>query len=80
MITNDQVQLALNVGQLGCEDQRIYFKMLEGVLTEEEIKAFQIVVAYFRLKSNPYRDEAMKQALADQLYHEFNKSNIPELK
>lgn len=74
MITSEQVQLALNVGQLSGADQRIYFKMLEGILTEEEIKAFQVVVAYFRLKNNPYREKAMKQALAEELYYEFNKS------
>lgn len=72
MITSEQVQLALNVGQLSAEDQRIYFKMLGDVLTEEEIKAFQIVVAFFRLKNNPYRENAMKASLAEQLYCEFN--------
>lgn len=74
MITAEQVNVALEVGKLSAENQEVYFKMLSGVLTDEEIKAFQIVVAYFRLKNNPYRDRAMKAALAEKLYYEFNKT------
>ena len=73
MLTSEQVNLALNVGEMSAENQRQYFEMLKEVLTEEEIKAFQIVVAYFRMKNNPDREKAMKNALAIQLYEEFNR-------
>lgn len=73
MLTSEQVFLAVEVGKLSEENQRIYFKMLGDVLSEDEIKSFQIVVAYFRMKSNPYREKAIKTALAEQLYAEFNR-------
>ena len=73
MITSEQVNLALTVGEMSTENQNLYFQMLKDTLSDEEIKAFQIVVAYFRMKNNPYREKAIKNALAEQLYEEFNK-------
>ena len=74
MITSEQVNIALNVGQLSAENQRIYFKMLEGGLTKKEIECFQIVVAYFRLKNNPHREKALKLSMSEQLYEKFNEN------
>ena len=71
MITSEQVSFALSVGSLSADNQRIFFRMLEGVLTDAEIRDLQIVVAYFRLKNNPYRENAMKSAMASELYEYF---------
>lgn len=76
MITHEQVTFALNIGGLNAEEQRAFFKTLESALTPEEIKALKIVVAYFRMKNNPYRENALKKAMARQLYEEFNRKDV----
>lgn len=73
MLTGEQVQFALNVAEMSAKNQWLYFKTLESVLTGEEIKSFQIVVSYLGMINNPEKMQAMKTAMAEKLYKEFNK-------
>lgn len=72
-MTRTQFELAQQIGTLNAEQEREFIKNLEGVLTAEEIEALQVVVAYIKMMSDPRREQAMKTALAEELYNEFNK-------
>lgn len=72
-MTKTQFELAQQIGTLNAEQEREFIKNLEEVLTAEEIEALQVVVAYIKMMSDPRREQAMKTALAEELYNEFNK-------
>ena len=73
MTTGEQIRLALNISEMSADNQRTFFKTLKGVLTDAEIQAFQIVVAYLGMMNDPNKTNAIKTAMAAKLYEEFNK-------
>lgn len=57
------------------EKEKEFIESLKNsnAFTEEEIKAFKIMLSYFRILYYPKLKQAMKTALSEELYREFNK-------
>ena len=60
------------LASLDGEKQTAFRNSLRDDLTEEEILALTVGIAYFRLLYVPGLQSAMKQALAEELYDYFN--------
>lgn len=68
-----QMEMAQAISNLTAEQQKEFFNELSGKLTEKEIEAIQIVSAYIGWLSDPRKEKAIKTAMAQELYNEFNK-------
>ena len=57
------------------EKEQEFINLLKNssVFTSEEIKAVETMIAYFRMLYYPKLKQAMKTALSETLYKEFNK-------
>ena len=62
------------IAQQPPEMQQLFIDKLCPVLAENELQALQIGIAYFRLLLNDELRDSMKNALAKQLYSNFNQS------
>lgn len=60
------------MAQLSAENQNLFFERIKGIVTEEERAALQIAVSYFVMLLDPEKGAAMKKAMAEQIYKEFN--------
>lgn len=65
-------RLVNEVHKLGERQQEEFFEALKTMASGEEIKALRVMVAYFKLMSNAEYRAAMKTAMAQQMYKEFN--------
>lgn len=65
-------KLLFDIAELNKKQQADFFDKISSVFTEKELQALKIGVAYFRLVKNPELKNAMKNALAKQLYNDFN--------
>ena len=74
-ITREAVEAAVNVANMSAENEDLFFNRLREteIFTDDEIKSFQIVVAYFKTQMFPERTERIKEAMAEQFYAEFNR-------
>ena len=72
----DFENICYRAAMLDGERQATLFERLREILTDDELIALQIGIAYCRLYTMDGLRDAMKAALADQLYKEFN--NKPE--
>ena len=66
-------QFMTTAAQLSADDQNALFKSLEKDLSPDEIRALKIGVAYYRQLLDNELNAAIKSALAEHLYNEFNK-------
>ncbi len=64
---------ARNVLKLPTEAQNELFKTLEETLTPDEVKGLKGLVGLYRLHTDLKYYKAIENALAEQLYNEFNK-------
>lgn len=64
---------AKDVLKLPIEAQNELFKNLEETLTPDEVKGLKELVGLYRLHTDLKYYEAIENALAEQLYKEFNK-------
>ena len=64
---------AINVLKLPTEAQNELFKSLEETLTPDEVKGLKELVGLYRLHTDLKYYKAIENALAEQLYNEFNK-------
>ena len=63
------------VSSLSEEELEEFFKVAEEFCTGEELKALKIGVSYFRLLRFPKLGKAIKEAIAETLYKEFNEGS-----
>lgn len=64
---------ARDVLKLPIEAQNELFKTLEETLTPDEVKGLKELVGLYRLHTDMKYYKAIENALAEQLYNEFNK-------
>lgn len=60
------------VAKLSPSAQEALVGLLEGTLSPDEIRALKVGIAYIRLLVDDQLRNAMKSAMAEQLYNEFN--------
>lgn len=74
-LTKESADMAMAVANLNVEQENAFFQKLNetGLFTNEEIKSFQIVIAYFKMQMYPARTEQIKEAMAEEMYAEFNR-------
>ena len=65
--------LCYEIAKLEISEQSKFIDSLRSVLTHKEIESLQIGIAYFRLLMDDKFKNAMKSALASELYKEFRK-------
>ena len=65
--------ICFQVAKLDAGKQAEFIDILRGVLEENEIKALQIGIAYFRMIIDGGFRNAMQAALASELYKEFRR-------
>lgn len=65
--------ICFEIAKLDASKQAMFIERLQGVLTEKELTALQIGIAYFRLLIHDDLRNAMKAMLAQELYSEFRK-------
>lgn len=63
--------ICFQAAKLDARQQAEFIDALHDVLTDTEIKALQIGIAYFRMIIDGELHDAMKAALAEKLYAEF---------
>lgn len=63
--------ICFQIAKLDAEKQKSFIDSLRGTLSDEEIKALEIGIAYFRMIIHEDLREGMKAVLAQQLYREF---------
>lgn len=64
-------QVLFIVSSLPGDNQDAFFESLKKDLSPEEIKALQVGTAYFRQLRDPGLHDAMKNAIAEELYKQF---------
>lgn len=67
----NEYELMLTISQMTVEQQNEFFTAIESIATKDEINAMKVASAYFGLLENKAKRDAMKDALAQQLYREF---------
>ncbi|WP_458397848.1 hypothetical protein [Anaerotignum sp.] len=74
-LTKESADMAMMVANMNVEQENAFFQQLDetGLFTKEEIKSFQIVVAYFKMQMFPERTRRIKEAMAEEMYAELNK-------
>lgn len=74
-MTRENAEMVMAIANMSAEEENEFFRRLSGtgLFTEGEIKSFQIVVAYFKMQMHPERTDKIKEAMAKELYAEFNK-------
>ena len=63
--------ICFQVAKLDAQAQSAFIDNLRGVLTESELQAMQIGIAYFRIIIDGDLRKAMQAELAAELYKEF---------
>lgn len=64
-------ELMLMLSQMPEEQQNQFYAAIEPVATKDMINAMKVASAYFGLLSNKAKHDALKDAMAHQLYKEF---------
>lgn len=72
MPTKEESKLFMELAKLDNEKQALFFESLQWIITENEKQALQVGIAYFRLLMFPELHNAMKTAIAQELYTNFN--------
>ena len=72
MPTKEECELLTELAKLDSENQTLFFESLQGIITENEKQALQVGIAYFRLYMFSELRNAMKAAIAQELYTGFN--------
>ena len=65
--------ICFQVAKLDAEKQSEFIDNLRGVLEDNEIKALQIGISYFRMIIDGEFKSAMQAAIASELYKEFRR-------
>ena len=68
------VKAAVDIAKLGPAENRMLFDRLResGIFTDREIESAMIVTSYFGLLLNPEKNNALKAAMAKQMYTMVN--------
>lgn len=72
MTIHDAVKFAWEIAQWPAAQQDEFFLATREILTEEGYTALQYLVGYCHLTQNPDLAQAVKQAMAEEMYRYFN--------
>ena len=61
------------VNSFPADAQNRFFQSLKGKISDEEIKSLQIGVSVWGMMENPEKMAAIKKAVGEKLYEEFNR-------
>lgn len=64
-------EIIRQVAELSADDQNRFFDGIRTAVTAQELEALQIAVSYLGMLMHPEKGQAMKEALASQLYAEM---------